>query len=88
MFFSDTRRCLRYIAFYGRDTHFAFIGDSRIKELYLGFVAHLEQNDGNLSTDPEAVKQNNLVHVDNMLKIKVDFTWSPDVSSVMVEQFK
>lgn len=87
-YFSDTKHCLRYIAFYGRDTHFAFIGDSRIRELYLGFVTHLEQKAENSSVLLNTASGINLVHVDNKLKIKVDFTWSPDISSYMVNKFK
>lgn len=87
-FFRDTRHCLRYIAFYGRDTFFVFIGDSRIKELYFSFIEHLDQKVGNLSIKSFATGDDDLVHIDNKLKIKVEFTWSTDISTHMVEKFK
>lgn len=84
--FSDTRHCLRYIAFYGRETYFAFIGDSRIKELYLGFLSHLQQNDGNVSALLQT--ENNHSYSDDKLKIKVEFIWSANVSAQMIQQFR
>lgn len=86
--FSDTRHCLRYIAFYGRETYFAFIGDSKIKELYLGFISHLQQNDGNLSVSSLLQSESNHLYSDGKLKIKVEFIWSANVSVRMVEEFK
>ncbi len=31
---SDAERCFRYNAFYERDNHFVFVGDSRVRQLY------------------------------------------------------
>ncbi|KAF2905223.1 hypothetical protein ILUMI_00947 [Ignelater luminosus] len=83
----DTRRCLRYLAFYGTDTYFVFIGDSRIRELYLAFVEHLQYQDEINKKTQERIDKN-LTHVDNKLKIKVEFVWSPYISRHMVETFR
>lgn len=88
VFFSDTRHCLRYIAFYGRETHFAFIGDSKIKELYFGFISHLQQNDGNLSVNSLLQSESNHSYSDGKLKIKVEFVWCANISMRMIEQFR
>ncbi|XP_017777823.1 PREDICTED: CAS1 domain-containing protein 1 [Nicrophorus vespilloides] len=82
----DTRRCLRYIAFYGKESQFIFIGDSRIRDLYVGFVTHLQQ--GGDVTSPPNEAETNLIHVDNKLKIRVEFIWSPNISKKMVMEFK
>nr|XP_023014040.1 N-acetylneuraminate 9-O-acetyltransferase [Leptinotarsa decemlineata] len=82
---TDTRRCLRYLAYYGSETHFVFIGDSRIKELYTAFVQHLVQ-DEDISQKPDR-SSINLTHVDNTLKMKVDFIWSPLISKEMINSF-
>lgn len=84
--FSDTRRCLRYIAYYGSETHFVFIGDSRVKEFYTAFIQHLMQ-DEQISPKPSSLYKN-LTYIDNRLKIKVDFIWSEYVSKQMVDNFR
>lgn len=86
-FFRDTRRCLRYLAFYGTYTHFAFIGDFRIRELYYGFVGHLQQHKG-LITQPPDFPKKNLSHTDNKLKIKVEYFRSDDISTEMFKKFR
>lgn len=86
--FSDTRHCLRYIAFYGRETYFVFIGDTRIKELYLGFLSHLQQNDRNFSINSLLQTENDHSYFDNKLKIKIEFIWSANISTEMIEQFR
>lgn len=78
---------MRYLAFYGTDTHFVFIGDSRIRQIYIGFVEHLQQQDDDVTEPPKEIEKN-LLHVDNKLKIKVQFIWSADVSTNMVEHFR
>ncbi|GJQ87956.1 hypothetical protein Trydic_g12886 [Trypoxylus dichotomus] len=82
----DTRRCLRYIAYYGKNTHFVFIGDSRIKTLYEGFIGHLKQDDAT-TAKPENT-EHNLIHIDRTLKLTVEFKWFPYISKSMVDQFR
>ncbi|KAK4872675.1 hypothetical protein RN001_014704 [Aquatica leii] len=78
----DTRRCLRYLAFYGKQSHFVFIGDSRIRQLYVALVEHLQlQHD-------DVANFENLTHIDNKLRLKIEFIWSPYVSPTMVKTFR
>lgn len=63
-----------------------FIGDSRIQELYAAFIEHLIL-DEEISHKPLA-SNTNLSYTDNKLKIKVDFIWSPFISSFMVNNFR
>ncbi|XP_072399865.1 N-acetylneuraminate (7)9-O-acetyltransferase [Diabrotica undecimpunctata] len=83
---SDTKRCLRYLGYIGLQSHFVFVGDTRIEELYKAFVHHLKQEE-NVSQKPTLV-YTNLTHIDDRLKIKVDFIWSPYVSRQMVSLFR
>ncbi|CAH1119727.1 unnamed protein product [Phaedon cochleariae] len=82
----DTRRCLRYIAYYDSDTHFVFIGDTRIREMYIAFVEQLVQDE--TTSQQSANPFTNLSHLDNKLKIKVDFIWSPFISADIIDIFR
>lgn len=81
----DTRRCFRYLAFYGKESHFVFIGDSRIRDLYASFVKHLHQDEDATVTPIDA--KSDLVHTENKLKIRVEYIHSQNVSSEMVDHF-
>lgn len=81
--FRDTRRCMRYLAFWGRYNQFVFIGDTRIYHMYLAFVDHLTGHE----SIPQIVPSNHSFH-DTQLKLTVYFIWSPFVSDVMVESFQ
>ncbi|KAJ8956961.1 hypothetical protein NQ317_006732 [Molorchus minor] len=78
----DTRRCLRYIGYYGSESHFIFMGDTRISELYTTFVEEITQDENN------GLKTINFTHVDQKLKIKVEFIWVPTISKMMIEKFR
>lgn len=62
------------------------MGDTRIVEMYQAFIQHLNQ-DENVSQKP-TTPFTNLTHIDNKLKIKVDFIWAPLISKQMVEIFR
>lgn len=51
--FSDSQMCLQYIAYWGGKTHIVFIGDSRIRQLYYGFVTLI---------NPKFIIENKVVH--------------------------
>ncbi|XP_066147972.1 N-acetylneuraminate 9-O-acetyltransferase [Euwallacea fornicatus] len=82
----DTKRCLRYKAYYGSKTYFTFIGDSRIRQLYYSFVNHITQNEGMVTelNNPSM----NLSYFDHNLNIKVEFVWMPFISKEMIEYFR
>ncbi|XP_014250867.1 N-acetylneuraminate 9-O-acetyltransferase [Cimex lectularius] len=86
----DTRRCIRYLAFFGRHNHFIFIGDNRVLEIYKAFLNHLIGWEGGRTKQeenkPQAFRNHSVS--DSQLRVTVDFIWSPYVSDVMVNSFK
>uniref|UniRef100_W8BGX7 CAS1 domain-containing protein 1 n=1 Tax=Ceratitis capitata TaxID=7213 RepID=W8BGX7_CERCA len=56
---TDTRRCLRYLAFWGNRNYFVFVGDESIRALYQSFINHLHpSDDDNVSTTLLGVPKN------------------------------
>ncbi|CAG9088762.1 unnamed protein product [Plutella xylostella] len=86
---TDARRCLRYLAFWGKYNSFAFIGDSRVQQLYEYFIDVLKTK-YNLDKSYSMTEHHtpNHTYVDNKLKMSIQFVWSPDVSKTMVDQFR
>ncbi|CAB3222074.1 unnamed protein product [Arctia plantaginis] len=86
---TDARRCLRYLAFWGKYNSFAFIGDSRLEQLYGYFIGVLKTRlDLDTSYSTVDHKMPNYTYVDNKLRLSVTFIYSDDVSKNMVEQFR
>ncbi|KAJ2943540.1 hypothetical protein O0L34_g16649 [Tuta absoluta] len=86
---TDARRCLRYLAFWGKYNNFAFIGDSRVEQLYEYFIGVLKTRldmDSSYSTIDHHMP--NYTYIDHKLRLSVSFVWSNDVSKTMVEQFR
>ncbi|GFU04031.1 n-acetylneuraminate 9-O-acetyltransferase [Nephila pilipes] len=80
----DSQMCLQYIAYWGGKTHVVFIGDSRIRQLYFGFVSLI---------NPKYVIENNIAHhnihyTDKELKVRIDFIWAPMVNQTMFDIYK
>lgn len=42
---SDTRRCFRYLAFWGNENYFVFIGDHRMHSIYQALIQHIKHGD-------------------------------------------
>ncbi|XP_052758929.1 N-acetylneuraminate 9-O-acetyltransferase [Galleria mellonella] len=85
---TDARRCLRYLAFWGKYNSFAFIGDSRLEQLYEYFIGVLKTR-LDLETSYSTVEhRTNNTYVDRKLRLSVTFIKSNDVSRTMVEQFR
>ncbi|XP_068618481.1 N-acetylneuraminate 9-O-acetyltransferase [Battus philenor] len=86
---TDARRCLRYLAFWGKYNSFAFIGDSRLEQLYEYFIGVLKTRlDMDSSYTTVDHRMPNYTYVDSKLKLSVTFIWSNDVSKTMVDQFR
>ncbi|KAJ0178071.1 hypothetical protein K1T71_005894 [Dendrolimus kikuchii] len=86
---TDARRCLRYLAFWGNYNSFAFIGDSRLEQLYEYFIGVLKTRlDLDTSYSTIDLHAPNYTYVDNKLRLSVTFIWSDDVSKTMVDQFR
>ncbi|XP_046659360.1 LOW QUALITY PROTEIN: N-acetylneuraminate 9-O-acetyltransferase [Homalodisca vitripennis] len=79
---TDTRRCMRYLAFWGRYNQFVFIGDSRVYQMYLAFLDHLTGH----TSRPQPVPSNHNFN-DTQLKLTVTYVHSPFVSDTMVQMF-
>ncbi|KAJ8715881.1 hypothetical protein PYW08_013166 [Mythimna loreyi] len=86
---TDARRCLRYLAFWGKYNSFAFIGDSRLEQLYEYFISVVRTR-FDLDTSYSTVdhRMPNYTYVDNKLRLSVTFIYSDDVSKTMVDQFR
>ncbi|KAL7020418.1 hypothetical protein ACKWTF_011523 [Chironomus riparius] len=80
---SDTRRCNKLIAFLGKDNNFLFLGDSRLKELYEGFITHFKES----KETSENESSNNREYVDFKLRLRVNYVPTNDLKS-MLNQFE
>lgn len=90
----DTRRCFRYLAFWGHHNHFVFIGDTRLRDLYQALVDYLRPTDEeggsseqkwasknlNLSEDVTAT---DLEYVDYKLRLRVNYIHAVELSTVI-----
>lgn len=76
---TDSRMCMRYIAYWGGKTRIVFVGDSRIRQIFFAFVQQI---------DPKYETKNQFAHHDikfndDDLKVVVEFIWSPMVNHSM-----
>lgn len=94
--FSDTKRCFRYLVFWGNHHHFVFIGDVRLRALYDTFVKHL-MHFSSLDDSPDDNKSSSIrykeaatsqEYIDYKLKLRVNYIHSVDVSQMMVDEFE
>lgn len=85
---TDTRRCLRYLAFWGNKNQFVFIGDTRIRGLYQAFVGHLQSTGySNASVKQIESKHMSLEYSDPKLKLNVRYIFADEISKSMIEEF-
>ncbi|XP_074840823.1 N-acetylneuraminate (7)9-O-acetyltransferase isoform X1 [Carettochelys insculpta] len=73
---SEAKNCLI-------DKHIAFIGDSRIRQLFYSFVKLI-----NPQIKEEGNKHGNILFEDKSASIKVDFLWYPEVNGSMKQCIK
>ncbi|XP_061269474.1 N-acetylneuraminate 9-O-acetyltransferase isoform X5 [Bos javanicus] len=73
---SEAKNCLV-------DKHIAFIGDSRIRQLFYSFVKII-----NPQFKEEGNKHENIPFEDKIASIKVDFLWHPEVNGSMKQCIK
>uniref|UniRef100_A0A8C5F097 CAS1 domain containing 1 n=1 Tax=Gopherus evgoodei TaxID=1825980 RepID=A0A8C5F097_9SAUR len=73
---SEAKSCLL-------DKHIAFIGDSRIRQLFYSFVKLI-----NPQVKEEGNKHGNILSEDTSASIKVDFLWYPEVNGSMKQRIK
>uniref|UniRef100_A0A1B0AIY4 Cas1p 10 TM acyl transferase domain-containing protein n=1 Tax=Glossina pallidipes TaxID=7398 RepID=A0A1B0AIY4_GLOPL len=82
---TDTRRCLRYLAFWSYKNHFIFIGDYSIHLLYKHFINHLQPNDddnGSMLLQP-AVDTD---FEDRKLSMRATYIYADEVSDLLLDR--
>ncbi|XP_012341881.1 N-acetylneuraminate 9-O-acetyltransferase isoform X4 [Apis florea] len=84
---TDSRRCLRYLAFMGHHNHFVFIGDARIRQLYKSFISQFIV-DGKASDLTELPDNSDLNFNDAQLRLNVQFLWRPQLDNTMIEDLR
>lgn len=72
---SDGKSCLA-------DRRIAFVGDSRIRQLFYAFIKILSPH-----TKEEGIKHENIPFRENSKNIQVDFLWYPEVNTSMKQYF-
>jgi hypothetical protein len=65
-----------------------FIGDSRIRQLYMAFLNHLDPHEDTTATVPPDRHRSDLSFGDSKLCLRVEFIWSPYVSKHMINDFQ
>lgn len=75
--------CMRYIAYWGGKNHIVFLGDSRMRQLYLAFVHQVQPSSSLLEEDRKDTAHHDLKFVDKDLKLTVEFLWRPVVDASM-----
>lgn len=88
----DTKRCLRYLVFWGSHHHFIFIGDVRIRTLYQTFVNHLQVfSSATNAEDNKSIIYHydepivNQEYTDYKLKLRVNFIYAPELTPMITE---
>ncbi|BFZ21935.1 hypothetical protein BsWGS_24974 [Bradybaena similaris] len=79
---ADAKTCMHYVSYWGGHNHFAFVGDSRIRQLYYEFIGLINDK---LDVDTKA--HTDLQFHDSKINIKVDFLWQPMVNATMYDVF-
>ncbi|XP_043225146.1 N-acetylneuraminate 9-O-acetyltransferase-like [Amphibalanus amphitrite] len=70
----DSRRCMRYLEFLGQRNRIAFVGDSRVRQLYAAFVGQF----GETVPPPEGEdRHKDIAYEDAQLGLHVQFLWRP-----------
>ncbi|KAI4477252.1 PREDICTED: CAS1 domain-containing protein 1 [Polistes canadensis] len=84
---TDSRTCMRYLAFMKHHNHFVFTGDARIRQIYKSFVSQFVI-DGKASDLTELPENSDLSFNDAQLKLQVQFLWRPKLDNTMIEDFR
>ncbi|KAH0560977.1 N-acetylneuraminate 9-O-acetyltransferase [Cotesia glomerata] len=84
---TDSRRCLRYLAFMSHKNHFVFVGDARIHQLYKSFISQFIV-DGKGFDSTDVLQQSNSNFNDAKLKLQVQFLWRPQLNISMINDFR
>lgn len=94
--FRDTRRCFRYLSFWGRRNHFVFVGDAQVQ---LHYRALLHQLAGHKKSEAafwahaknqtaDVLPQSDHAFHDSLLGLHLEYIWQPYLSDNVTEQVK
>ncbi|XP_050332168.1 N-acetylneuraminate 9-O-acetyltransferase [Bactrocera neohumeralis] len=82
---TDTRRCLRYLAFWGYHNNFVFIGDESMRELYQSFINHLHpSDDDNISTTNLVVPKDDNFE-ERQLNMRARYIYASEVNLALLD---
>ncbi|XP_031826197.1 N-acetylneuraminate (7)9-O-acetyltransferase isoform X2 [Nomia melanderi] len=84
---TDSRRCMRYLAFMGHHNHFVFIGDARIRQLYKSFILQFIV-DVKASDLTDLPQNSDLNFNDAQLRLNVQFLWRPRLDNSIIEDLR
>ena len=89
---TDTERCFRYNRFWGGQNHLVYIGDTRVRQLYLAtrmWVEHGAELGQLTSESPllelEVGEGGDLSWENGAQNLKLDFYWAPVVNTSMLD---
>lgn len=77
--------CIKYIAYWGGRNHIVFIGDERIRQLYIQFVRSIRLDLNNLSNIDY---KEDLEYIEKDLNLDIKFLWRPMVNKSMIDEVK
>ncbi|XP_037938251.1 N-acetylneuraminate 9-O-acetyltransferase [Teleopsis dalmanni] len=84
---TDTRRCFRYLDFWGKQNDFIFIGDRSIRRLYQNFITHLNPNDDdNNSLLLESEPPHDLEFEERKLNMRSLYIFADQVSDSLLDK--
>ncbi|XP_052900970.1 N-acetylneuraminate 9-O-acetyltransferase [Anopheles moucheti] len=85
---TDTRKCLRYLAFWGNQNHFVLIGDERLRSLSLEFIDYLRSSETENNSKQSSTKNTeDLQFTDYKLRLRVEYIYANEVSKSLIDEF-
>ncbi|KAJ1529582.1 hypothetical protein ONE63_006352 [Megalurothrips usitatus] len=93
----DTRRCFRYLSFWGRRNHFVFVGDAQTQLHYRSFLHQLDGHKKSEATFWARAKSNQTLDVlppndhafhDSLLGLHLEYFWQPYLTDNITKQMK
>ncbi|XP_058060774.1 N-acetylneuraminate 9-O-acetyltransferase [Anopheles bellator] len=85
---TDTRKCLRYLAFWDNQNHFVLIGDERLRALSLEFIDYLRSSETENNSKQTSTKTtDNLQFTDYKLRLRVEYIYANEVSKHLIDEF-
>ncbi|XP_049281782.1 N-acetylneuraminate 9-O-acetyltransferase [Anopheles funestus] len=85
---TDTRKCLRYLAFWGNQNHFVLIGDERLRSLSLEFIDYLRSSETENNSKQSSTKNTeDLQFTDYKLRLRVEYIYANEISKSLIDEF-